>query len=161
MVVASTEHPPNPIFIGCSTESSPISHSDRHNYKVVSETMVETVLSSEITRSQHEEVKIAHENAPHIPLKSGYAEICDCLVVVRIDWLLLFYSSIHISIWKSPELNELFMYKWCAATVIEDMLIVKGEGLKCPRVSGSHIDLYPLNLWRRKHKLASKEEKKF
>ncbi|XP_019755238.2 transient receptor potential cation channel trpm isoform X3 [Dendroctonus ponderosae] len=50
------------------------------------------------------------------------------------------------------------MYKWCAATVIEDMLIVKGEGLKCPRVSGSHIDLYPLNLWRRKHKLASKEE---
>lgn len=33
-----------------------------HNYRVVSETMVETVLSSEITRSQHEEVKVAHEN---------------------------------------------------------------------------------------------------
>lgn len=29
---------------------------------VVSKTMVETVLSSEITRSQHEEVKIARQN---------------------------------------------------------------------------------------------------
>ncbi|VEN46167.1 unnamed protein product [Callosobruchus maculatus] len=33
-----------------------------HNNRVVSETMVETVLSSEITRSQHEEVQVACEN---------------------------------------------------------------------------------------------------
>lgn len=36
-----------------------------HNYRVVSETMVETVLSSEITRSQHEEVEVAYENGEH------------------------------------------------------------------------------------------------
>lgn len=42
--------------------------------------------------------------------------------------------------------------------VSEKMTVAKGEYFEFSRISGSHVELHPIELWRRNYKNKTKEE---